>query len=451
MELPSYFQKYLKKIQPTESNRERAIQLHKTLRKRLGDADDSLFSEWFAGSFLYGSYARNTAIQPLKDIDVCIVLDLCIEDYTPEQIVRRLKKVLEDIGYEGKTAYQRRSIRIDMSQMTLDVVPVVPIEDEDVALHISDRTLKEWIHTYPKAHMEAATRINEECGGRYKPLVKIVKAWYRYQAKEKRGVERPQPKGFTLEALVAQYQDPDAPTYAEAFVLFLQNLMESCGDTLKSGSFPQVSDPGMQGEYLQLSVEEEEASEFAEIVEESLGTARLALAAETVGESAARWRDVFGSRFPDAPDADRALRTSKYLEDDDSVFDAEFEEEVSSNELSPKRLTEKVKIRAQLAMKQDGKLIQNYPSGSRAIAKNMSIKFSLTKTTVKAPYDIRWIVKNHGKEAREANHMGHESISTWQQPYNWERTQYRGSHFLICELVKDGVEVARTKHIVNIK
>ena len=55
MELPSYFQKYLREIQPTKANRERAIQLHKTLRKRLDNADDEVFSSWFSGSFLYGS------------------------------------------------------------------------------------------------------------------------------------------------------------------------------------------------------------------------------------------------------------------------------------------------------------------------------------------------------------------------------------------------------------
>jgi len=450
MELPSYFQKYLKKIQPTESNRKRAIQLQKTLRTRLEDADDSLFSEWFAGSFLYGSYARNTAIQPIKDVDVCVVLDLSVTTYTPEQVVRRLKKVLEGIGYDGKTAYQRRSIRIDMSQMTLDVVPVVPIEDKDAVLHIPDRTLKEWIHTYPKAHIEAATHINKECGGRYKPLVKIVKAWYGYQAKEKRGIERPQPKGFTLEALVAHYQDPDAPTYAEAFVNFLHNLIESCGDFLKSGYFPRVPDPGMHGEYLQLSAEDQEAIQFADIVEESLYAAKLALAAESIGESASLWRDVFGSRFPDAPESEKSLRESTSTEADENIFDPDFEDEVSGNGILPARLTEKVKIRAEIYTKNHERRLQkSYSSGSRALAKNLSIKFSIIRNTVKAPYEIRWIVENHGKEAQAANDM--RRVTNTREEHKWEGTKYRGSHHLICEIIQKGSVVARTKHTVCIR
>src|SRR5258706_14111824 len=118
MELPSYFAKYLREIQPSRASRERASQLHTTLRARLDNTADETFDEWFSNSFLYGSYIRNTATHPIKDVDVCLSLDLVTEDYTPETVVRRLKKVLEDLGYEDKTAYQHRSIRIDMSGTT---------------------------------------------------------------------------------------------------------------------------------------------------------------------------------------------------------------------------------------------------------------------------------------------------------------------------------------------
>ena len=94
-----------------------------------------------------------------------------------------------------------------------------------------------------------------------------MKAWYRYQ---RAGIERPKPKGFTLEALVAQYQDADAPTYAERFVNFLDNLWKDCGPSLEKGIFPSVPDPGIPGENLRLRFTEDEAKEFAEVVKASL-------------------------------------------------------------------------------------------------------------------------------------------------------------------------------------
>ena len=333
----------------------------------------------------------------------------------------------------------------------MDVVPVVPIEDEDTVLHIPDRKVKEWIYTHPKAHMEAATRINAECSGRYIPLVKIVKAWYRYQAKEKRELERPKPKGFTLEALVAQYQDPDATTYAEAYVGFLQNLLNSCGALLKAGVFPDVPDPGAPGEFLKLTIEQDDATLFAEIVEESLAVGKKAFVAETVGESALLWREVFGSGFPEAPASAQFARAAQLLEHD-TLLDSSFESEVCrSTEFVPSIPNETVTITAQLAREKDGTFLRHHSSDSRPIAKEMGIKFSISKTSVEPPYEIRWIVENHGKEAQEAKCMDHEASSTSNEPWNWETTAYCGSHFLICEVIKGGAVVARTKHIVNIK
>lgn len=453
MEIPSYFAKYLQKIQPSRASRERAIQLHTTLRNRLKNSEDAIFASWYSDSFLYGSYIRNTAIHPIKDVDVCLLLTLEIEDYTPEQVVRRLKKVLEDLGYRAKTAYQRRSIRIDMSQTTLDVVPVVAIESESEVLHIPDRVLKDWIYTHPKAHINAATRINKECGERYIPFVKIVKAWYRYQAKEKRNIERPKPKGFTLETLVANYQDPDAPTYAEAFINFLQNLLDSCGSEFKCGIFPKVPDPGLPNEYLKVTFEPDEVLLFAEIIEESLSLAKQALLAETYGESATLWREIFGSCFPDAPAASKSLRANNVTEnEEESVFNPLIETEISEVDLPDlPEPTRKLKLKAELSQSCRGKIYQQYPSESRALVKGTWIRFSVASTTVSPPYDIKWTVENHGKEAYEANDLGHWGITDWHEPYNWEHTLYRGSHYMICEIIKSGIVVARTKHRVNIR
>lgn len=453
MELPSYFTKYLKKIQPTRSSRERAAQLHSTLRSRLLEADDDVFKAWYENSFLYGSYARNTAINPIKDVDVCLVLNIDIAEYTPQQVIGRLKRVLEALGYEDKTAYQRRSIRIDMSGTTMDAVPVVPIQDVDDILNIPDRVLKSWIDTHPKAHIEAARKTNKESGGRYIPLVKIVKAWYRYQAKEKREIDRPKPKGFMLEVLVAKYQDSDAPTYAEAFVSFLENFMADCGSQLRQGLFPDIPDPGIAGESIKATFEPYEAQLFAEIVDESLATAKQAIAAETRGESATLWRKVFGDRFPDAPTAAKGIRSiEEVVEDPEDIVDPVTESEISDIDLPDiPTPTEKITLKAELAIDEKRKIYQQYPSASRAIPKHISVKFTVSNIQIEPPYHIRWTVENHGKEARQADQMSHMVTKTWVEPTHWESTLYRGSHYLTCEIIKNGVVVARTKHVVNIK
>src|SRR5512136_812058 len=98
MEIPSYFRRYLRAIQPTLVSRRHAVQLHKTLTGRL--ASDKPFQDWYEGTFLYGSYRRNTAVQPIKDVDVCVLLGIKCDDHKPEAVVQRLRRVLERNGYE---------------------------------------------------------------------------------------------------------------------------------------------------------------------------------------------------------------------------------------------------------------------------------------------------------------------------------------------------------------
>jgi len=163
------------------------------------------------------------------------------------------------------------------------------------------------VPTHPKGHLAAATRLNVASGGRYIPFVKIVKAWYRYQMKELRGVERPKPKGFTLEALVARYQDADAPSYAEAFVNFLANLYHATGSALARGEFPDVPDPGLPGETVKVRLTPAEVKAFGTLVAETLSAARVALAEEGRAASATAWRAILGPKFPVAPAAKSTL------------------------------------------------------------------------------------------------------------------------------------------------
>lgn len=251
--------------------------------------------------------------------------------------------------------------------------------------------------------------------------------------------------------LVANYQDPDAPTYAEAFVNFLQNLINACGTLLKLGIFPQIPDPGLPGESLKVTFEPDEAKLFAEIIEESLSFGEKALAAETYGESATHWREVFGSRFPDAPAAMKTIGVGEMVEEPEDIFDPLIEEEISDIDLPflPEP-TAKLKMKAGLAYEAQGRIYQQYPSASRAIAKGIWIRFSVADITIAPPYNIKWTVENHGKEARAAGDMGHWRVTSWQEPYQWEHTKYRGSHHMICEIIKSGVVVARAKHTVTI-
>lgn len=453
MELPSYFSRYLSKIQPSRTSRQLATQLHTTLRDRLKSDED--FGKLHVESFVYGSYRRNTAIKQIKDVDVCIVLDIDTATNTPKQVVNKLRAALERLGYKDKTALQRRSVRIDMSKTTVDVVPVVDVTESLGYYLIPDRKLEEWVPTYPKHHLEAVSKRNAACNRRFVPLAKAVKAWYKFQAQ---GIERPKPKGFTLEALLLQHQDQDAPSYAEAFVAFLEKIDSTYGAQLSEGKFPDIADPAGTGGILKLNISGEKAKRFGKIVKESIAEAKIAMTEETTAAAANSWRKIFGADFPQAP---QLIQESKSSSDElEPDFDDVSEDELSEVELSESEQPQKpwgltdspniqvLKITAKFGNNQYSTITWPYKSGSKPLSKKSWVTFTVHLGTIERYSEVVWIVKNHGSEASRANDLGHtnegQSLTTQRS------TAYRGSHSMICELREDGVVLGRGRFVVNV-
>ena len=119
MKLPSYFRDFLANIEPSPSYKEDQASGHATLRKRL--AADADFGSIHVNTFLQGSYKRNTAIHPGKDVDIVVVTSLNPDRTTPGEANARLKKCL-DTYYPDKVKAQTRSYCVTLSYVTMDVV-----------------------------------------------------------------------------------------------------------------------------------------------------------------------------------------------------------------------------------------------------------------------------------------------------------------------------------------
>lgn len=166
------FEKFLQDLELTAAEREAASGQHIRLREALQQRMD------VADNFLSGSYSRRTAIRPLHDIDVFLVLeevDGLDRTSTPQSVLTEIKATLEAI-WPGKTAdLQARSVNIAFSGtgIAYDVVPAFA-DGEGVYL-IPDRDTNTWIRTNPKVHAEQSTAANEAAGKMLKPLLKALK------------------------------------------------------------------------------------------------------------------------------------------------------------------------------------------------------------------------------------------------------------------------------------
>lgn len=111
-------------------------------------------------------------------------------------------------------------------------------------------------------------------------------------------------------------------------------------------------------------------------------------------------------------------------------------------------------LSASLHISQNGfKLHSNVPNGAMKIPKKMWLKFN-ANTTVRPPFNVRWIVVNEGDEAEAAEDLRHEKFEAGVMNSiapHWESTKYKGRHKLICQIEKSGKVVITKEFVVKIK
>jgi predicted nucleotidyltransferase len=313
MNLPSYFKDFLAEIEPSPSYKEDQQTGHKTLRKRLAEDED--FKLIHVNAFLQGSYKRNTAIHPGKDVDIVVVTSLDPDSTTATDATARLGKVLRK--YYNNVTPQNRSFCVSLSYVTLDVViatsraltkkawlfaEVRKADSLDAAddwtsspLLIPDRDLGAWVETHPKAQLAWTTALNATCSGYFVPLVKMFKWW------RKETYQQPKyPKGYILERLAGECVDTSKRDHAEGFVKLLENIHAKYSGYALAGLVPTLPDPGVPTHNVAHRLSADDFKTFMTKVANALPTARAALAETDIQKSADLWRKLFGDKFPAA-------------------------------------------------------------------------------------------------------------------------------------------------------
>jgi predicted nucleotidyltransferase len=320
MKLPSYFNDFLKDIRLTKNQ------------------VDDLLSSIIVSTFLQGSYRRSTAVRPKSDqrsdVDVIVVTKLDKDEYTPEEAMKVFEPFMEKY-YKGKYRFQGRSIGIELSYVDLDVVVTSApseaesgiLENESVEtdstiedleamvkslsanqysseirgflefasnkpewktspLHIPDRSVEEWKETHPLEQIRWTWNKNASCNGHYINVVKALKWWKRVNDPDNH------PKSYPFEHLIGQNCPDGISSIAEGVTLSLESIAANYPDK------PFLSDHGVQDHDVFARITDEEYEAFYINVQTAAGIARQALDAINVKDSAIKWRELFGSKFP---------------------------------------------------------------------------------------------------------------------------------------------------------
>ncbi len=351
--LPTYFEDFLKEVRPTKDQRDDLLQGHSTLRKRLR-ADESL-SSLIVSDFLQGSYRRSTVVRPKggkrSDVDIIVVTKMNKEEYTPAEAMNAFVPFLEE-HYKNKWRPQGRSFGIELSYVEMDLVITaapsesvagildsksvttdesldeakdwrlvkgwIPLEERvtfsntfllrkaltDAAsqpewktepLWIPDRDIDEWDETDPLAQIIWTREKNGRCNRNYLGVVQALKWW-------RRGFEEPKyPKGYPVEHLIGACCPDAINSVAEGVVLTLEKIVCDYSYYALTKTVPHLSDHGVPKHNVMGRVSGEDFAAFYKKVKEAAGIAREAYDLTNATESANRWRDLFGDKFPKPP------------------------------------------------------------------------------------------------------------------------------------------------------
>lgn len=446
-ELVSGFENLLKEIEPDDDAKAFAQKAHEPIRDHL--AVDDVFGEYFESSFLYGSYKRQTSIIDIKDVDIIVLTKFDPNTTTPDQALRLLKAAIGRF-YEipNNEEYQTRSIKINHPlpnkgvEMTVDVVPAIPLNKDAQPLLVPDRDLKKWVTSNPKGHLEKTTQLNSAyvSGGQYVPLIKIMRWWWKYQSKLKKPKEEKcRPKGFMLECMVMETFDPKSKTLGAHFVNVLQNINNKYA---KGSGVPRISDPGLPGEILTTGMSSQEFDFFLDVVKETLPIAQAALQERDEAKSLVLWQKVFSEKFNASVSKSlQAVNTDGY-----PASSEEFIENIVSGFED-----RGYKFRIDGLVTADGfRPFQILTSPFSRISKQRKIEYVVVESTIDVPHSIKWKVKNRGDEAKYLNQLRGEITDGGTRKI--EHSKYTGDHYVECYAVdENNICIARDKIDVPIE
>ncbi len=295
------FNDFIRDITPSPTTNARSSSAHNAVRDAL--TSDSYYKHEVIRTFLGGSYKRKTAIRPVTkggdterpDVDIYVVVQGSTWTKSPDELIEDLYAVLNRnrtaLGIT-KIGRNRCSIAVSSGKADMDVSPLLE-RYADGYYRIGNRHTGEWYATEPEVHTAWSANVNTESGGRFNPMVKMVK-WTRREFPTK----SKHPKSIALEALVAKHMSRTETHYGKLVHDAFDTIVDQYWSNRLLGSCPILKDPAIPGGNLLNGVSGYAFAAFYDKTKYFRDEAAKAIAEEDQDEATKHWRRIFGARFP---------------------------------------------------------------------------------------------------------------------------------------------------------
>lgn len=265
------------KISVTDRQEESIESSTNNLNNHLTNDDNELDIN---GTFVDGSYERDTIIRPLDDVDIFAVLnrEKWCDEYgelpNPQSVLTKIKNKLNSLSdYKDKVTQDRPCVTVKLSDKNFDVLP--SFEDSWGGYFIPNYDLATWTDTYPKQLSKNLNDCHRKNNYKIKPLVKVVKYWNR-EFNNKRI-----PSFQIEETIIAYFNVYSFANYEEGIRYWFNNA-ENYLDKSKFKTTKQYDD----------------SISKIKNVKEKLNEAKSHIENNEGADAIKIWKEIFGKEFP---------------------------------------------------------------------------------------------------------------------------------------------------------
>ena len=326
---------------------------------------------------------------------------------------------------------QSHSVSLEMSAITIDVVPVIEHETYDDVYYVGSSKDGTWKITDPKGHKSWSTETNKNNNNEYKPLVKIFKWWRRFNCPN----NNKYPKGIALEKIIADNIGDSSLSTEDFLITTMQNIVNNYSAYIADEKKQYIDDPS---EYIYDNDLLEnytfgDFKSFVEKIEEHLKKLN------DNGTTNGAWRDILGTEFPSDSTSGMSLYSrSNCLS-------------VSHRQKPIWPMNRSGAVFVSAKVRDWNGDVSNYESDSYQIEKHCNITYTASYNSCRK-HRIVWQIVNTGYEARNCLRGGFEESNIGLNSRK-ESTLYTGKHYVQCFVIdRFGNCVAKSKEFfINVK
>jgi hypothetical protein len=389
-----------------------------------------------------GSYAHKTIIKPLPghefDVDALVPMHEQF-DAEPCDYIPQLYSALRSSGtYRSMVSRKTRCVTVQYANdFHIDLVPYI---ERGGQLYITNRHKNRFELTNPERFTEWLDEQGRITSGHLIAVVRLMKYLRDFK------------QTFTARSIIlttllggrvnfANLLGDDG--YYADVPTALVHVVDDLDAYLQANPYmPVILDPGGTGEDFSHRWDQAQYENFRRRMNRYSDLMWEASSEADAQKAERLWQGIFGPDFTGPRIEKRAL----LLEAASPAPREQFLDRDFAIPYQPQGYRLRIMGRAG---RKPGFRTYDLPRQGNRVLKGRTITFRIARCTVPPPYEVFWKVRNRGTEATEVQALRGEITQGGNTKV--ESTLYRGSHWVECYIVKNGVCVARDHHPVIIR